>query len=255
MLVYGIPSFKLEKDVVQAEIDVIKAMGVEIKTGIEVGKDITLDELRAQGYKAFYIAIGCQGGRLPGIIGENAQGVMTAVDLLRNVAIDENYKVSGKTVVIGGGNVAIDAARVSGRCGSAEVSMYCLESRDNMPASLEEIDEAEEENVNINCGWGPKEILEENGKVTGVVFKRCVSVTDSDGRFNPTYDESDTITVPCENVFLSIGQSIEWGVGKKHWFKAFPFAIVAINILIAVASDFESAITGWNKWWLDYEQS
>lgn len=73
--------------------------------------------------------------------------------------------------------------------------------------------------------------------------------------FNPTYDESDTITVPCENVFLSIGQSIEWGVGKKHWFKAFPFAIVAINILIAVASDFESAITGWNKWWLDYEQS
>ncbi len=211
MLVYGIPSFKLEKDVVQAEIDVIKAMGVEIKTGVEVGKDITLDELRAQGYKAFYIAIGCQGGRLPGIAGENAEGVMTAVDLLGTVAKNEEYKIEGRTVVIGGGNVAIDAARVSGRCGSSEVSMYCLESRETMPASLEEIDEAEEENVTINCGWGPKEILTENGKVTGVVFKRCVSVTDADGRFNPTYDENDTVTVPCENVFLSIGQSIQWG--------------------------------------------
>ena len=211
MLVYGIPSFKLEKDVVQAEIDVIKAMGVEIKTGIEVGKDITLDELRAQGYKAFYIAIGCQGGRLPGIAGEDAEGVMTAVELLGTVAKDENYKIEGKTVVIGGGNVAIDAARVSGRCGASEVSMYCLESRETMPASLEEIEEAEEENVMINCGWGPKEILTENGKVTGVVFKRCVSVTDADGRFNPKYDENDTVTVPCENVFLSIGQSIQWG--------------------------------------------
>ncbi|MBE5877408.1 MAG: FAD-dependent oxidoreductase [Lachnospiraceae bacterium] len=211
MLVYGIPSFKLEKDVVQAEIDVIKAMGVEIKTGVEVGKDITLDELRAQGYQAFYIAIGCQGGRLPGIAGENAEGVMTAVDLLGTVAKNEEYKVEGRTVVIGGGNVAIDAARVSGRCGSTEVSMYCLESRETMPASLEEIDEAEEENVTINCGWGPKEILTENGKVSGVVFKRCVSVTDADGRFNPTYDENDTITVPCENVFLSIGQNIQWG--------------------------------------------
>ena len=211
MLVYGIPSYKLEKDVVQAEIDVIKAMGVEIKTGVEVGKDITLDELRAQGYKAFYLAIGCQGGRLPGIPGEDAEGVMTAVDFLRTVADNENYKAEGKTVVIGGGNVAIDAARVSGRCGASEVAMYCLESRETMPASLEEISEAEEENVSINCGWGPKEILVENGKVSGIVLKRCLSTTDAEGRFAPSYDETDTITIACDNIYFSIGQTVQWG--------------------------------------------
>lgn len=210
MLVYGIPSFKLEKDVVQAEIDIIKEMGVEIKTGIEVGKDITLDELRAQGYKAFYIAIGCQGAKSANIPGEDAAGVMTAVDFLRAVGEDESYQVSGRTVVIGGGNVAIDVARTSSRCGSDNVSMYCLESRDIMPASKEEIAEAEEEGVHICCGFGPKEILTENGKVKGVIFKKCISVYDADGRFYPQYDESDTVTVECENVFLSIGQSIVW---------------------------------------------
>lgn len=211
MLVYGIPSFKLEKDVVAAEIDVIREMGVDIRCGIEVGKDITLDELRAQGYKAFYIAIGCQGGRKAGILGEDAQGVMTAVDFLRMVGEDQTTKVSGRTVVVGGGNVAIDVARNNVRCGASKVTMFCLEDRDNMPASAEEIEEAQEEGIQIECGWGPKEILTENGKVTGIVFKKCTAVKDETGRFNPQYDEAQTITVACENVYLSIGQSIIWG--------------------------------------------
>ncbi len=211
MLRYGIPSFKLEKDVIDAEIEIIQAMGVEIKCGIEVGKDVTLDELRAQGYKAFYIAIGCQGGRKANIPGEDAEGVMTAVDFLRTVGQDESYAVSGKAVVVGGGNVAIDVARSAGRCGAEAVSMFCLEPRDKMPASEEEIAEAMEEGVTVNCGWGPKEILTENGKVTGIVFKRCVSVWNAEGRFAPTYDENDTQTIPCDRVFLSIGQAIQWG--------------------------------------------
>ena len=211
MLVYGIPSFKLEKDVVQAEIDVIKEMGVEIKTGIEVGKDVTISQLREQGYKAFYIAIGCQGGRKAGIAGEEAEGVMTAVDFLRTVADDQNYKVNGRTVVVGGGNVAIDVSRTAWRCGGTDVQQFCLEQRKEMPATLEEIEEAEEEGIKINCGWGPKEILTENGKVKGIVFKKCVSVKDETGRFNPKYDENDTMTIECENVFLSIGQAIVWG--------------------------------------------
>ncbi len=211
MLVYGIPSYKLEKDVVAAEIEVIKAMGVDIKTGVEVGKDITIDELRAQGYKAFYIAIGCQGGKKPGVPGEDAIGATTAVEFLREAGEKESYQIEGDVVVIGGGNVAIDAARVSHRVGAPKVSMFCLESRETMPASAEEIYEAEEEAVEINCGWGPKEILTENGKVTGVVFKKCCSVTDEEGRFNPVYDESETITVPCKHVIFSVGQSIIWG--------------------------------------------
>ena len=211
MLVYGIPSYKLEKEVVQAEIDIIEAMGVEIKTGVEVGKDITIEELRKQGYKAFYIAIGCQGGRKAGIPGEDAIGAVTAVDFLRETSEKESYAIEGDVVVIGGGNVAIDAARISGRVGAPKVSMFCLESRENMPASVEEITEAEEENVLINCGWGPKEILTEDGKVTGVVFKKCVSVTDASGKFNPTYDENETMTVACKHVIFSVGQSIVWG--------------------------------------------
>ena len=211
MLVYGIPSFKLEKDVVEAEIDVIRQMGVEIKCGIEVGKDITLEELRKQGYKAFYLAIGCQGGRKANIPGEDAEGVMTAVDFLRTVGENQNYKIEGRTVVVGGGNVAIDVARTGSRCGASEVSMFCLEGRDIMPASEEEIAEAQEEGITLNCGWGPKEILTENGKVKGIVFKKCLSVFDENKRFAPKFDENVTMTVPCERVFLSIGQSIVWG--------------------------------------------
>ncbi len=211
MLVYGIPAFKLEKDVVAAEIDVMKEMGVEIKTGVEVGKDVTIAQLREQGYKAFYIAIGCQGGRKAGIPGEDAEGVMTAVDFLREVADNHDYKVTGKTVVVGGGNVAIDVSRTAWRCGGTDVQQFCLEQRNEMPATVEEIEEAEEEGIKINCGWGPKEILTEGGKVKGIVFKKCVSVKDETGRFNPKYDENDTMTVECDNVFLSIGQAIVWG--------------------------------------------
>lgn len=211
MLTYGIPSYKLEKDVVDAEIEVLRQMGVEIKCGVEIGKDITLDSLRAEGYKAFYVAIGCQGGRKAGVPGEDADGVLTAVSLLHTVAEDESYKVNGRAVVIGGGNVAIDAARTSVRCGAESVAMYCLEPEGKMPASDEEVAEAKAENVAIHCGWGPKEVVAENGKVKAVIFKKCTSVYDESGMFSPSYDEAETITVPCEHVFMSIGQSIEWG--------------------------------------------
>ena len=212
MMTYGIPAYKLAKDVVAAEIDVMREMGVEIRCGVEVGKDVTLDELREQGFVAFYVAIGCQGGRRAGVPGEDAAGVLTAVDFLRCALDDPNHEVAGTTVVIGGGNVAIDAARVSVRCGSPKVSMYCLEQLDQMPALPEEIDEATQEGVSINNGWGPAKIeVDESGNVTGVTFKRCTSVFDENGRFAPVYDEADTVTVACDNVILSIGQSIEWG--------------------------------------------
>lgn len=211
MLTMGIPAFRLEKDVVQAEIDIIKAMGVEFKTGVEVGKDVTLEELRAQGYKAFYMAIGAQGGRKVGIEGEDSKGVMSGIEFLRMINQDENKKVQGKVVVVGGGNVAIDVSRTAVRAGSESVMQCCLESRQQMPAALEEIEEAEEENIVINNGWGPKRILSENGKVTGIEFKKCVSVFDENGRFNPQYDENDVMVVEADCVLLSIGQSIQWG--------------------------------------------
>lgn len=212
MLMYGIPSFVLEKDVLQAEIDIIKEMGVEIKTGVEVGKDITISELRKQGYKAFYIAIGCQGGRKVNVPGEEADGVLTGVNFLKAVT-DSNteYKLSGDTVVIGGGNVAIDVSRTALRCSdNAKIYQFSLETRDIMPATDEEIQTAEEEGILIEGGWGPKEILTENGHVTGIVLKRCTSVFDENKRFNPTYDENETKTISCSNVLLAVGQTINW---------------------------------------------
>lgn len=211
MIVYGIPSFVLEKDIVEAEIDILREMGVEMRTGVEVGKDITIAELREQGYKAFYLGIGCQAGRKIGVSGEDFEGVMTGVDFLHITTDNENYKLTGDTVVIGGGNVAIDVSRSAIRCGSPKVHQISLETRDIMPASPEEIEIAESEGILLQGGWGPKEILGENGKVTGVVFKKCTSVKDADGRFNPQYDENDTMTVSCSNVILSVGQAIEWG--------------------------------------------
>ena len=211
MLRYGIPSYKLEKDLLAAEIDVIRQLGVELRCGVEVGKDVTIEDLREQGYKGFYAAIGCQRGRKPGISGENAEGAYTAVDFLRKAGGSESFPLEGDVVVVGGGNVAIDAARVSSRCTDAKISMFCLETREKMPASNEEIEEALEEGIELNCGWGPKEILEEDGHVSGVVFKKCTRVFDAQGRFSPEYDENDTVTVPCRHVIFSVGQAIDWG--------------------------------------------
>lgn len=212
MLLNGIPSFRLEKDVIAAEIEVLKTMGVEFRFGIDVGSDVTIQQLRDEGYKAFYIAIGARGGRMAGVPGEDAKGVMSGIEFLNKVNKDEEHmKLSGKTVVIGGGNVAMDVARTALRAGSDDVSMYCLESRDEMPAAKDEIEEALEENISINNGWGPKEIITENGRVKAVVLKKCTSVFNAEKRFAPIYDENDTITIECDNVLLSIGQQIIWG--------------------------------------------
>ena len=213
MLTYGIPSFKLEKNIIDAEIQVIRELGVEIRCGVEVGKDVTIAQLRAQGYEAFYIAIGCQGGRLPGVPGDDALGTAIAVDFLHRALEDETQKMEGKTVVIGGGNVAVDCAKTASRFGSSNVSMVCLESRETMPASKNEIAETLEEGITICNGWGPKELKKDaQGHVTAVVFKRCLRTIDPETKkFSPVYDEQETMTLEADHVVFAIGQAIDWG--------------------------------------------
>ena len=227
MLRYGIPSFKLEKDVIDAEIDILRELGVTIRCGVEVGKDVTLAQLRAQGYKAFYLAIGCQGGRTAGVPGEDAAGIQTAVALLRTVGGDESHKMTGKTVVIGGGNVAIDAARVALRCGSSDVTMVCLEPREKMPASAEEIAEAEEEGTAIRCGYGPKEFLTKDGHVGGVAVSEdtlyvsgqkqnglyticAIPLKDLPAEGSHEVKLEQTIPVPVSPSFLSCSHGYLW---------------------------------------------
>jgi len=210
MLTFGIPSFRLEKDVIHAEIDVLKAMGVEFNTGVEVGKDITLAEMRKSGFKAFFIAIGAQGGRKLHLDGEDAINVGSGVDFLRQSALDHSNKIKGKAVIIGGGNVAIDVARTAIRMGASDATMVCLEARDKMPALKDEVHEALEEDINIMNEYGPSRFIKEGKKVTHVEFKRVLSIFDETGKFNPAYSEDDVITLPAENVFIAIGQSIVW---------------------------------------------
>jgi NADPH-dependent glutamate synthase beta subunit-like oxidoreductase/formate hydrogenlyase subunit 6/NADH:ubiquinone oxidoreductase subunit I/predicted transcriptional regulator len=211
MLTLGIPSFRLGKEVINAEIDILRELGVDFKTGVEVGKDVSLQALRDQEYKAFYLAIGAQAGRKLNIEGEDAEGVMTGVDFLRKVNLHEDLKLNGPTIVIGGGNVAIDVARTAVRSGVSQAEMYCLETREEMPALEEEIEEALSESIVINNSWGPKRILVENGKVTGVEFKKCVSVFDENGKFAPKFDENETKIVKANHVLISVGQGMDWG--------------------------------------------
>jgi NADPH-dependent glutamate synthase beta subunit-like oxidoreductase len=229
MMMYGIPSYKLEKDVIEDEIEIIKKMGAEIKCGVEVGKDVTIAELKEQGYKAFYVAIGCQGGRRPNVPNDNAKGTDIAVSYLKE-ALGKQVKFTGDVVVVGGGNVAIDCVRTAHRLGSKNVQMFALESRETMPASKEEISETLDEGILINNGWGPKELkVNAKGEVTEIVFKKCTATLDKDGKFNPQYDEAETMTVKANKVIFAIGQAIEWGnllEGSKvtFWHGNYPLA-------------------------------
>ena len=213
MLTYGIPSYKLEKDVIDAEIEILKELGVTIKCGVEVGKDVTIASLREEGFKAFYIAIGCQGGKLPGIPGEDAKGTSVAVKFLHDATVDKSTILNGNVVVVGGGNVAIDCARTAKRFKANKVSVFSLEDRNHMPATNQEILETLDEGIEINNGYGPKEIIkDENGCVKQIVFKKCLSVNDPiTHKFNPVYDENDTVTIDATHVIFAIGQTIKWG--------------------------------------------
>ena len=210
MLMHGIPEFRLEKEVIEAEIDVLRALGVEFHCGVEVGRDVTIPELREQGYKGFYVAIGLQSGGKLGVPGEDAEGVKAGIELMREVNLEGKKELSGRVVVIGGGNIGADVARTALRCGAEKVSLYCLEDYDSMPMGVEDRTECEEDGIEIHAGWGQTEILAENGKCSGIRFRKCLSVRNAEGRFAPTFDDNTTEEVPCDMVLYCIGQKVDW---------------------------------------------
>ena len=210
MLMHGIPEFRLEKDVIEAEIDVLRALGVEFHCGVEVGRNVTIPELREQGYKGFYVAIGLQSGGRLGVPGEDAEGVKAGIELMREVNLEGKKSLSGRVVVIGGGNIGADVARTALRCGAEKVSLYCLEDYDSMPMGVEDRTECEEDGIEIHAGWGQTEILAENGRCSGIRFRKCLSVRNAEGRFAPTFDDNTTEEVPCDMVLYCIGQKVDW---------------------------------------------
>jgi len=207
MFTVGIPTYRLPNDIVASEVEKIIKQGVEIRTNTPVDKVMFSDFLSGEEFKAVFIATGAHLARKLRIEGENLKGAVFALDFLRGFNLGEINSIGNKVVVIGGGNVGIDAARTALRCGAETVQMFCLESRDEMPSHEWEIQEAVAEGVLVNPSWGPKTILGDGEKVTGVEFIRCKSVFDESGRFSPVFDEKSRQVVEADTVITAIGQS------------------------------------------------
>lgn len=210
MMAVGIPEYRLPRDVLAEEIKVIQEMGVEIVTGVEFGKDVTLDGLKQDGYKAVFLGIGLHNGRKLGVPNEDSEGVLQGVDFLRDVSLGNSVNIGESVLVVGGGNVAVDVALTARRKGARKVTLVCLEARDEMPAWEHEIQEALEAGIEIANSLGPKSFLvDEDNKAKGIEFKSCTAVFDSENRFNPQYDENVCQSFLVDTVIVSIGQSAD----------------------------------------------
>ncbi len=209
MMRYGIPEYRLPRDILAGEIGVVEEMGAEIRCGVTFGKDITLDSLKKDGYAAVFMAIGLHNGRRLGIEHEDIAGVLQGVDFLRDSAMGKRPEIGNDIIVVGGGNVAIDVALTAKRHGAENVTLLCLESREEMPAWEHEIKEALEGDIKIINSFGPKSFFidKDDKRVSGIEFKTCTKVFDENGRFNPQYDEQVCQPFFCDTVIISIGQS------------------------------------------------
>ena len=246
MMRLGIPEYRLPRDVLQAQIREILDLGPELRLNARLGRDFFLADLRAQGFKAVLLAFGLHRSRDLNLPGNDLDGVVKGIDFLLNVNLGYRFSIGKQVIVIGGGNVAIDVARTamreqqkqagepSGealpdhltqsemdvamkefmdvsraalRMGAREVHLVCLESRDEMPASEEEIEEGLNEGIRIHPSLGPKQFVGKNGKLTGLETIRCTSVFDAQRRFNPTFAPGTESVIPCDTVILAIGQA------------------------------------------------
>ncbi len=216
MMAVGIPEYRLPKAELEKEIALIEALGVDIQTGVEFGKDITLDSLKSDGFSALFMATGLHGSRKLGVKGEDLEGVLAGTKFLREAAMGNASPLSGRVMVIGGGNVAVDVALTAKRLGADAVTMVCLEKRDEMPAWDYEIEEALEEGVHIVNSLGPIKFLGENGRVAGADFQECTAVFDENGRFNPQFDDCKLASHEADIIIVAIGQSSETAFADKE---------------------------------------
>jgi NADPH-dependent glutamate synthase beta subunit-like oxidoreductase/NAD-dependent dihydropyrimidine dehydrogenase PreA subunit len=258
MLYLGIPHFRLPREIIKMEVDSILSLGVKLHTRVTIGRDISFADLRAK-FDSVLLSTGLNKGRELSIPGAHLSGVFNGIDFLINVNLGFEIELGKRVAVVGGGNVAIDvarsavrlvqeaadlaaldgdgthlqpafdAARMALRSGAEQVVMVSLESRAQMPAWKGEVEEAEHEGIAVDNSWGPKEIVGENGVVTGLKVRRCVSVFDENGRFNPAFSDEEKI-IPCESVILAIGQQADLSyIGSQDGVQITPRGILKIN--------------------------
>jgi len=209
MLSIAVPEFRLPREVIDLEIQYIANAGVRIEYNSPIDARHTLNDLMKEGYKAVFLSAGAQASKRIGIPGEEEglEGLYYGLNFLRDIRMGQTIGLSGKSVIIGGGNVAMDVARTARRAGSDDVQVFCLEARDEMPAWEKDIEETIEEGIIVNPSWSPTRIEHENSRVRGISFTRCISVYDQDGRFSPTCDMEDTQFIEADNIIISIGQA------------------------------------------------
>ena len=212
MLRTGIPEYRLPGNILDAQIDYIEGMGVDFKTGVSFGKDLTLSGLRKKEYQAVLFAIGAQQSRKIDIDGAQLTDVLWGLDFLKDVKLKRKVRVKDRVVVIGGGNVAIDAALTAIRLGAKDVRIVCLECREEMPAHEEAIKTAMDEGVDIRVSWGPKRVVGDRKRVKGIELIRCLSVYDKTGKFKPSFDENTTRSMGTDMVIFAIGESTDLSV-------------------------------------------
>jgi len=206
MLRYGIPDYRLPPEILDKDIDMLKDLKIKFKTGNPIGKEITLSDLRKDS-QAVFIGSGAGLSKKIPVEGSDLDGIEWGLDFLRDVKKKNVTSMTGRLVVIGGGNVAMDVARTAIRFGASEVQLACLECNEEMPAHDWEIEDAKEEGVVMHPSWGPSKILGKNGKVTGIELIKCTSVFDKRGKFAPEFDSCETKKIETDRVILAIGQS------------------------------------------------
>jgi len=209
MLGITVPDFRLPRGVIQEEVEYIESCGVDIRYNTPIDAHHTVNDLMKEGYDAVFVAAGAQASKRMGIPGEEEglEGLHYGLPFLTAVKTGKDIRLAGRVLVVGGGNVAVDVARTALRVGANNVQIFSLEARDEMPAWEKEIGEALEEGIVLNPSWGPREIIHEAGKVTGIHFVRCLSVFDSEGRFNPGFDEESSQIIEADHIIISIGQA------------------------------------------------
>ncbi|MEE9443570.1 MAG: FAD-dependent oxidoreductase [candidate division Zixibacteria bacterium] len=209
MLRHGIPDYRLPQDILDRELKTIEKLGITIHLNHEFGDATGIDRLKSDGYDAILIAAGVSASKNLNIENLNLNGIYSALDFLKSAKLSREPKLTGKVIVIGGGNVGIDAAMTANRLGADEVTLVCLESRIEMPAHDWEIEQAEQEGITIENSWGPRKFISDGDKLTGVEFIRCTRVFDEQKRFNPQYDENKNKEIVADAVIVAIGQGVD----------------------------------------------
>jgi NADPH-dependent glutamate synthase beta subunit-like oxidoreductase/bacterioferritin-associated ferredoxin len=222
MLAVGLPKFRLPNDILSAEIQMVQDMGVEIKTGVTFGEHITLEDLNKQGYFALFLATGLHRSLRVNVEGEDLPGVFHGIEFLRETIYENRVNIGKKVIVIGGGNVAVDAALTAKRLGAQEISIVCLEKREEMPAWDYEIKEALDDGIKIINSLGPRRFLKKDGKLSGIELRNCIAVFDEKGTFNPRYDETDLTRMNADTAIIAIGQTADLTFAEKEGIRITP---------------------------------